>query len=48
MTPIAITFLVIAAVLIWGGLATSVLFLVAKPSVAVYPDGGEDADPDDA
>ena len=42
MTPIAILFFVIAAVLIWGGLAASILFLSARPQIAAYPPGAED------
>ncbi|MDN3309720.1 MetS family NSS transporter small subunit [Microbacterium oryzae] len=42
MTPIAILFFLIAAVLIWGGLATSILFLSARPQVEAYPPGAED------
>lgn len=44
MTGIAITFFVISAVLVWGGLAASVAFLVARPEVAAYPTepGGDD------
>lgn len=48
MTPIAITFFVVSAVLVWGGLAASVVFLVRHPEVAAYPEGGlEDDDRDE-
>jgi len=47
MTGIAIVFCAIAAVLIWGGLVASVVFLTVRPEVPVYPAGGED-DPADA
>lgn len=43
MTPIAITFLVIALVVIWGGLIASAIFLSKQTEVAAYPSGGEDA-----
>ncbi|WP_156759055.1 MetS family NSS transporter small subunit [Microbacterium karelineae] len=42
MSAIAILFLVIAAVLVWGGLIGSIGFLSARPEVPSYPDGGED------
>ncbi|QBR75037.1 MetS family NSS transporter small subunit [Microbacterium sediminis] len=50
MTPIAILFLVIATVLVWGGLVASIVFLARRPEVASYPDGGiahDDRDEDD-
>lgn len=43
MTPIAILFLVIALVIIWGGLIASIIFLSRKGEVDTYPDGGKDA-----
>ncbi|WP_017793702.1 MetS family NSS transporter small subunit [Leucobacter salsicius] len=43
MTPIAITFLVIALTVIWGGLIASAIFLSKQTEVAHYPEGGEDA-----
>lgn len=43
MTPIAITFLVIALLVIWGGLIASAIFLSRRTEVAVYPAGGDDA-----
>lgn len=42
MTPIAILFLVLAAVIVWGGLLVSALFLARRPEVAEYPVGGDD------
>ncbi|KAM9865937.1 hypothetical protein ACIFOC_01564 [Leucobacter aridicollis] len=42
MTPIAITFLVLALTIIWGGLIASTVFLARRPEVAAYPEGGED------
>jgi len=44
MTPIAIVFFVIAAVLVWGGLAASIVFLARRPEVSAYPDGGLEPD----
>lgn len=43
MSAVAILFLVIAAVLIWGGLLGSIGFLAARPETTSYPEGGEDA-----
>ncbi|GGD30799.1 hypothetical protein GCM10010915_08860 [Microbacterium faecale] len=39
MTPIAIVFLVISAVVVWGGLIGSIGFLTARPEVDAYPEG---------
>jgi hypothetical protein len=44
MTGIAIGFLLLALVLVWGGLIASILFLRARSELAVYPAGGEDDD----
>lgn len=44
MSAVAILFLVIAAVVVWGGLIASILFLSLKPSVSTYPEGGVDSD----
>lgn len=41
MSGIAITFFVVAAVLVWGGLIASIVFLARKPQLDVYPDGWE-------
>ncbi|MHA3723128.1 MetS family NSS transporter small subunit [Leucobacter sp. HY1910] len=43
MTPIATLFLVIALVVIWGGLIASAIFLSRQTEVAEYPAGGDDA-----
>lgn len=43
MTPIAILFLVIALVVIWGGLIASAIYLSRQTEVAEYPAGGDDA-----
>lgn len=42
MTPIAITFLILALTIIWGGLIASTVFLLRRPEVAQYPAGGDD------
>ncbi|MCP2637085.1 methionine/alanine import family NSS transporter small subunit [Microbacterium sp. HD4P20] len=42
MTPLAITFLVLAVVVVWGGLVASTLFLRRRPDVAEYPPGAPD------
>jgi hypothetical protein len=44
MTGIAIAFLLLALVLVWGGLAASILFLRSRPELASYPMGGEEDD----
>lgn len=46
MSAIAVVFFLIAAVIIWGGLIASIVFLSMKPSVKVYPEGGIDDDSD--
>lgn len=40
MTGIAIAFLILAILIVWGGLIASVLFLRARPERADYPPGG--------
>lgn len=42
MTPVAIVFLVLALLVVWGGLIASIVFLRARPEVADYPAGGVD------
>lgn len=42
MTAVAITFLVLALVLVWGGLILSAFALRARPEVEQYPAGGID------
>ena len=37
MSPIALTFLAVAAVLVWGGLIVSIVFLARRPQLEVYP-----------
>lgn len=43
MTPIALTFLVLSSVIIWGGLIASAVFLARRPEIDTYPPGGDDA-----
>jgi hypothetical protein len=43
VTPIAITFLILAIVVVWGGLIASTLYLRSHPERSAYPPG----DPDD-
>lgn len=42
MTPIAITFLILALTVIWGGLIASIIFLAIRPQVKEYPPGAPD------
>lgn len=42
MTPVAVLFLVLALLVVWGGLIASAVFLVRRPELAEYPPGGED------
>ncbi len=42
MTGIAIVFLVLAIVLVWGGFTASTLFLSRRPELVSFPPGGED------
>ncbi|WP_194395617.1 methionine/alanine import family NSS transporter small subunit [Microbacterium atlanticum] len=44
MTPVAITFLVLAIVVVWGGLVASALYLRRRPELSDsdYPAGAPD------
>jgi hypothetical protein len=42
VTGIAITFLILAILIVWGGLVASVLYLRARPERSDYPAGGID------
>ncbi|HEX5858247.1 MAG TPA: MetS family NSS transporter small subunit [Microbacterium sp.] len=44
MTGIAIAFLLLALVLVWGGFIASMLLLRARPELVTYPPGGQDDD----
>ncbi len=48
MTGLAIFFLILAIVLVWGGLVASSIFLARKPEVASYPAGAVDDHREDA
>jgi hypothetical protein len=39
MTPVAIAFLILAIVIVWGGLIASALYLRRRPERARYPAG---------
>lgn len=41
MTPIAIVFLVLAAIIVWGGLIASGIYLGRRAEIDVYPEGGD-------
>lgn len=43
MTPIAVFFLVLALVIIWGGLIASIISLSRKSEVDAYPEGGDES-----
>ena len=43
MSAVAITFLTLSIVLVWGGCVASAIFLAKRPEIDQYPDGGEDA-----
>ena len=44
MTPVAITFLVLSILIVWGGLVASTLYLRRRPELAAseYPPGDAD------
>ena len=42
MTGVAILFLILAIVIVWGGLVASTLYLRRRPSRDEYPPGGTD------
>ena len=42
MTPIAITFLILAIAIVWGGLIASTLYLRRRPERTNYPAGDTD------
>lgn len=42
MTPIAVTFLLLAVLIVWGGLVASIVYLRTYPEPAEFPAGGED------
>lgn len=44
MTPLAVTFLIVAVLIIWGGLVASTVMLSRHPEVGAYPAGGDDVE----
>jgi hypothetical protein len=44
MTPVAILFLCLSIVIVWGGLVASTIFLARRAEISEYPSGGEDPD----
>lgn len=48
MSAVAIFFLCLSILLVWGGLVASVLFLRNRTELAEYPPGGLDDDRDGA
>lgn len=47
MSAVAILFLVLSAIIVWGGLVVSAVFLGRRPEIAAYPPGGEGDDGDE-
>lgn len=47
MTPIAVTFLILSLVIVWGGLITSTTLLARHPEVDPYPPGGDVVEAED-
>ena len=48
MTGVAIVFMCLSVVLVWGGCVTSVLFLRHRTEIAEYPAGGIDDERDES
>ena len=48
MTPLAIAFLALSILIVWGGLTASILFLRHRPELAEYPPGAVDDERADA
>ncbi|WP_210481731.1 methionine/alanine import family NSS transporter small subunit [Naasia sp. SYSU D00948] len=42
MSPVAIVFLVLAILVVWGGFAASTVFLARRPERTDYPPGAVD------
>ncbi|TQJ31663.1 methionine/alanine import family NSS transporter small subunit [Microbacterium sp. SLBN-146] len=42
MTPIAITFLILSILIVWGGLVASAIFLRRRPEPDTFPEGAAD------
>lgn len=48
MDPIAVAMLIVAALVVWGGLIASIVWLARRPETDSYPPGGADDERDDA
>jgi flagellar basal body-associated protein FliL len=48
MTTTSVIMLIVALVVVWGGLAASIVWLSKHPERTSYPDGGIDDHPQDA
>ncbi len=46
MTPTAIALFVLSAMLVWGGLVASTIYLIRRPETSAYPAGGYDESPE--
>ncbi|MCW4384535.1 methionine/alanine import family NSS transporter small subunit [Salinibacterium sp. SYSU T00001] len=42
MSTLAIVFLVLSILIVWGGLSASILYLRSHPERADYPPGGDE------
>ncbi len=48
MTALAITFLVLSIVIVWGGMILSIVVLSRRPETAAYPPGAPEDHREDA
>lgn len=48
MTPVAITFLALSILIVWGGMVASMVSLRRRPELAEYPPGAPDDHRQDA
>jgi hypothetical protein len=44
MTGVAVFWLLVAVIVVWGGLGASAIFLALRPEVGEWPPGDEDPD----
>lgn len=42
MTPVAVAFLALSILIVWGGMTASILFLRHRPERTAYPPGAVD------
>lgn len=47
MTPLAVMFMLLAVLLLWGGLVASIVYLRTYPERASYPPGLDEDEPPD-